>query len=129
MVKKFHKMIPYLVLVVLGMSSYFFDLPLFMSIFIMGITLYAVYKCFTIINLPNKEIIINEDGIEYRGITYSHDLYSFEYSEFMNRFLGLIPLQEDYYFWIFEKNGELVMKINCILYDISVRNELAKLGT
>lgn len=118
------KTIPYVVLVLLGGSSYFFDMPLFPLIIMMGIALYGVYKIFMIINLPTHKIKVLDDGVEYRGIKYEDENHNFYYSEFVQKFLGILPIQEDYYFYIMDENDNLIIKVNCMLYEVSERNEL-----
>ena len=125
--KKTTKILPYLFLVVLGCSSYFFDMPLFSLVIMMGLALYGVYKIFVIINLPSHKIMIQEDCIEYRGIKYHNEKHHFYYTEFTQKFLGFLPIQEDYSFYIMDLEESLVMKINCILYDESERNDLMRL--
>ncbi len=122
--KKILKSIPYGFMVILGVSSYFFDMPLMLLFLMMGIALYGVYKIFTIINLPNHKIIIEEDGIEYRGIKYHEAEYCFQYQEFVQKFLGILPIQEDYMFYIYDHEHNLISKIDCILYDLEERNDL-----
>lgn len=126
MSKKLIKILPYLFLAILGGSSYFFDMPLFPLIIMMGIALYAIYKIFAIINLSSHRIIILEDGIEYRGIKYHKDNHHFYYTEFIQKFLGFLPIQEDYFFYVTDEEENVVLKINCLLYEQAERDNLLR---
>lgn len=94
--------------IVVGIVSYLYLLKVFIELLI----------------IKPIDLIIKEDRLIYNGLEYKYDDYNIFYRENIFEYSIGPKLEEKYYIEIYNKNNELIKKINCLLYSPTSREEI-----